>query len=129
MYNQEVVEAVVSIAEENENDCIPLTQAFLPGLDDTLCRQRGKYYDFGDYPREYNVIEQINGDIDLTPVNNLEMERSCGDLDNRLKKKCDLNAVSRGNILKGTAELREKNRFQSNVLITLRLSGVNTRRT
>ena len=37
------------------------------------------------------------------------MERSCGDLDNRLKKKCDLNAVSRESILKGTAALREKN--------------------
>ena len=52
MYKPDVVEAVMSMPQEYEDDCIPQTQAFLPGLDDALCRLRGKHYDFGDYPHE-----------------------------------------------------------------------------
>ena len=44
------------------------TQALFPGLDDTLRRQRGKHYDFGDYLRENSVFEQVNSNVDLTPV-------------------------------------------------------------
>ena len=106
-YGAEVVASVKLASSEYMLDCIELAQAVLPPLADVLARQRGKYYGFGDYPEEYPVFEQVSGggDIDNTPVNNLEMERMCGDLDNRLKKKSNLDAVSRGVVLKGTHKL------------------------
>ena len=74
----------------------------LPELAETLGRQRGKYYGFGNHTAEYPVFEQAPGkNIDLAPVNNLEMERRLGDMDNTLKRKSNnLNAASRSMILK-----------------------------
>ena len=46
--------------------------------------------------------------IDLTPVHNLQMERQCGDTDQRLKKKPNIETVSKGTILKDTQNLREE---------------------
>ena len=72
---------------------------------DVLAMQRGKYYDFGEYPKEYPVFDQCPN-ADNTPVNNLQMERQCGDTDHRLKKKFSMDAVTRGTVLKQTCNLR-----------------------
>ena len=72
---------------------------------DVLAMQRGKYYDFGEYPKEYPVFDQCPN-ADNTPVNNLQIERQCGDTDHRLKKKFSMDAVTRGTVLKQTCNLR-----------------------
>ena len=46
-------------------------------LADTIARQRGKYYGFGQYPEEYPIFEQCQN-IDQTPVDNLAEESQCG---------------------------------------------------
>ena len=87
-YGHNVVTSVKQIASAYENECISLVKVILPDLAEVLARQRGKYYGFGDYPSEYPVFDQVEGGrIDKAPVNNLEMERRCGDMDNKLKRK------------------------------------------
>lgn len=106
-YKSEVVHGITEMASLHINECISLANRFMPEMADVLAMQRGKFYDFGEYKKEFPIFEQASN-IDMTPVNNLEMERQCGDTDHRLKKKPNLNTVSRGNILKLTKELREK---------------------
>ena len=81
----------------------------LPKLAESLDRQKASAYGFVENAAnpQYPVFEQcrVGGDIDRTPVNNIEQERQCGDIDNRLKKKSSLNAYSRGAILKETLDL------------------------
>ena len=86
------------------NDCISLAQPMLPKIAETLCGQRGRQYCFGEGANdpEYPVSDQITGegDINKTPVNNLEQEIQFGYMDRRLKKKGTIEACSRGVILK-----------------------------
>ena len=99
-----VLNSVMDIAKSHIEDCITLTNKMIPQLGDMLASQRGRYYDFGEYPREYFVFDQCDN-IDNTPVHNLEMERQCGDTDHRLKKKSSLDVVARGTMLKQTSHL------------------------
>ena len=89
---------------------VKLAQAMLPSLAEVLSRQRGKYYGFGAERPEYPVFEQAEN-VDLAPVNNLQQERQCGDIDHRLKKKQNLDTASRGVVLKGTSKLRKEVEF------------------
>ena len=48
----------------------------LPHLAATLSRQRGGAYGFGGQTTEYPVFDQVAyGNIDSTPVHNIEQER------------------------------------------------------
>ena len=85
-YKMDVLNSVGEMARSHLDDCIKLANKMIPQIADVLAMQRGKYYDFGDYPREYHVFDQCDN-IDNTPVHNLQMERQCGDTDHRLKKK------------------------------------------
>ena len=104
-YKIDVLNSVKEVAELHLKDCITLANKMIPQMADLLARQRGKHYDFGNYPREYLVFDQCE-DIDNTPVHNLQMERQCGDIDHRLKQKANINVVNRGTILKNTENLR-----------------------
>ena len=104
-YCEDVVSAVKQTATIYIEDCTTLTNTLLPDLAETLSRQRGKYYGFGSQPSEYTVFSQVVGNVDDTPVNNLQEERQCGDIDHRLKKKANLEAASRGAIFKSTSKL------------------------
>jgi len=104
-YGLHVVDCVKQCAQSHLNECIALTRKILPEMANVLAMQRGKYYGFGDHQQEYPVFDQCE-DIDKTPVHNLEMERQCGDTDQRLKKKPKLEAVARGTVLKETSKLR-----------------------
>ena len=104
-YKMDVLNSVGEMARSHLDECITLANKMIPQIGDVLAMQRGKYYDFGEYPREYHVFDQCDN-IDNTPVHNLQMERQCGDTDHRLKKKSSLNVVTRGTILKNTASLR-----------------------
>ena len=75
-------------------------------MGNVLASQRGKYYEFGGETPEFPDFEQV-ANIDKTIINNLQMERACGDHDHRFKKKCDVPAVSRGTVLKYTTDLRD----------------------
>ena len=104
-YNIDVLNSVKKIASSHLDDCISLANKMIPQLGDVLAMQRGKYYDFGEYTKEYPVFDQCVN-IDNTPVHNLQMERPCGDTDYRLKKKSSFDAATRGTILKQTSILR-----------------------
>ena len=84
-YGIDVILSITEIVNSNITDCISLANKILPQLANTLAMQRGKFYGFGDFPKEFTVFEQCEH-IDLTPVHNLEMERQCGATDQRLKK-------------------------------------------
>ena len=103
-YKIEVLNSVKDIAGLHLDECIALANKMIPQMGDVLAMQRGKHYDFGDYPREYLVFDQCEN-IDNTPVHNLQMERQCGDTDHRLKKKANFDVVARGTILKNTESL------------------------
>lgn len=105
-YGLDVVESVSQMAAEHIDDCVALANTILPQMATVLSMQRGKYYGFGEHGSEFPIFEQAS-DIDKTPVHNLEMERQCGDTDNRLKKKPNLAAAARGTILKRTTKLRK----------------------
>ena len=104
-YRIEVLNSVKDIAGLHLDDCITLANKMIPQMGDMLAMQRGKHYDFGEYPREYLVFDQCEN-IDNTPVHNLQMERQCGDTDHRLKQKANFDVVTRGTILKNTESLR-----------------------
>ena len=78
-----------------------------PELAEKLSMQRGKYYEFGTHETEYPVFKQTTN-VDKSITHNLQQERECGDHDHRLVKKCNINTVSRDNILKKTTHLRDK---------------------
>ena len=105
-YGIDVVQSVKKITNIHMTDCISLAAKILPELASVLSMQRGKYYNFGEFATEYHVFDQCEN-IDLTPVHNLQMERQCGDTDQRLKKKPNINTVSRGTVLKETKFLRK----------------------
>jgi hypothetical protein len=106
-YSPEVVTSITDMANQNMEECITLVQMILPELANTLAMQRGKYYDFGDFPREYQVEEQTQN-IDATPVHNLQMERLCGQMDTRISGRGNIETASRGLVLKHSAHLVEE---------------------
>ena len=105
-YGSDVLDSVREIANSNMNECVSLANKIIPELGDVLAMQRGKYYDFGDYPKEYPVFNQCSN-INNAPVNNLRMESQCGDTDHRLKKKSKLEVFSRGTVLRYSSNLRD----------------------
>ena len=105
-YSEEVIKAVSDMAREHIDDCTMLGNIVRSKMADVLAQQRGKYYGFGDAPKEFYVFDQAEN-VDSAPTHNLEQERQCGGHDNRLHKKVNLQAVSRGNILKLTTKLRD----------------------
>ena len=106
-YSVDVVDAVKSFAHSFRDECVELANIIAQRLSDVLEAQRGKFYGFGSHEPEYPVFEQAH-DIDRAITHNLQMERSCGDHDYRFQTKCDVAAVSRGNILKYTTTLRDE---------------------
>ena len=108
-YGVEVVQSMKKeAAAERIDECIHLANILRIKLADVLERQRGEYYGFGQKQSEqYYVFDQVFG-VDKTVTNNLELERQCGGHCNRLNKKANIATVSRGNLLKRTIELRDK---------------------
>lgn len=109
--NSEITEAVQAVFEQFPDECIKLANSMRHELAETLMRQRGQAYDFSENPSDESVFRQLphTEDIDKTPINNLKMERECGNIDYRLKvKQGHLENVARGNFLHQTAYLRDK---------------------
>ena len=106
-YSIDVVESLKVAAIENMKESIVLGNIIKKEMATVLSRQRGKYYGFGEHGNEFNVFEQAPN-IDRAVTNDIEMERQCGDHDNRLNLKPNVKTVSRGNILKRTTELRDQ---------------------
>ena len=88
-------------------ECILLANTMLPELAETLFIQRGEFYGFGTDESEFPVFEQAVH-VDKGRTYNLQMERECGDHDNRLIKKCNISTVSRDNIIKKFTGLRDE---------------------
>ena len=74
------------MASEHINDCTMLANTVRTKMAEVLVQQRGKYYGFGDVPKEFFVFDQAEN-IDLAITNNLEEERQCGGHNNRLHKR------------------------------------------
>ena len=53
-YGTDVVQSVMYIANNHITDCISLANKILPQLATTLAMQRGKYYGFGDFPKDFS---------------------------------------------------------------------------
>ena len=114
-YAGDILDAVSDTAMEHIEDCIMLANIVRKKMGDVLAQQRGSYYGFGGVAKEFYVFDQ-HENVDAAPTHNLEQERQCGGHDNRLQKKVNLQAVSRGNILKLTTNLcdqdGEKDKFR-----------------
>ena len=109
-YGSQVIESVKARAIEHIDECITLANILKGEMAAVLENQRGKEYGFGSNPNsEYYVFDQAFG-IDKAITNNIELERQCGSHCNRLQKKPSISTVSRGNILKGTSELRKNDK-------------------
>ena len=104
----DVLKAVTECAKKHAEECILLANMMAPELANTLSMQRGKYYEFGTHTTEYEVFKQA-ANVDKSITHNLQLERECGDHDNRLLKKCNISTVSRDNILKQCTSLRDEN--------------------
>ena len=83
---------------------LPLFKLCFYIVGEGLRSQRGNYYGLGDTEEEYLVFEQCDN-IDQTPVYNLQMEGQYGDTEYRLKKKYNLDTVSRDSVLRQTYNL------------------------
>ena len=106
-FGEDVVAAIKAVFSEHPEDCLMLANKLRPILADTLPRQRGKAYGFGEHQDEELYVFNQASNVDRAPTNTLPMERQCGDQDHRLNKKRNLSATSRGNILKLTTSLRD----------------------
>ena len=102
-----VLAAVTKCANLHNVECILLANTMLPELAETLFIQRGEFYGFGTDESEFPVFEQAVH-VDKGRTFNLQMERECGDHDNRLIKKCNISTVSRDNIIKKFTGLRDE---------------------
>ena len=102
----DVLQVVTEYANVYMEDCVLLANIMLPQLANTLSQQRGIFYEFGTHEPQYPVFEQAPN-VDKSITHNLQLERECGDHDHRLIKKCDVDIVSRDNILKRTTVLRD----------------------
>ena len=98
--------SVKEFSRSHLDECVELAGVIAVEMDNVLASQRGKYYECGGETPEFPVFEQA-ANVDRTITNNLQIERACGDHDNRFKKKSDVPAVSRGTVLKCTTELRD----------------------
>ena len=103
-YGSSVMEAVSSYGPEYVEDAVKLANMMLPELRTVLGRQRRDYgLDQDRFPAEFPVELQADN-VDDCPVTNLDMERSCGLVDYRVKKLKTVKAVSRSMILGKTQE-------------------------
>ena len=108
LYIKEVVDSVAVSATQYPEDCVKFAKLVLPALAEGLLNQRGEFYWFGGYSAnevDYPVFNQIEANIDLTPVHNMQQERACGDIDSRLKTRPNLNVASRAMLLQGPEKL------------------------
>ena len=107
-YKLDVIASVRLLGQQYTEQCVMLAKLMLPRLAETVLRQRGAAYNIaGAGTPEENVFNQCpNGNVDSLPVHNMESERQCGSVDNRLNKKHSLQAASRDIILKLTSGLR-----------------------
>lgn len=104
-FGNDVLQTVTMYAKKHLDECVVLANIILPKLAETLSMQRGKFYGFGTHESEFPVFEQ-SVNVDKAITHNLQLERECGDHDNRLNKKCNITTVSRDNILKKCTTLR-----------------------
>ena len=102
-----VLAAETKCANLHNEKCILLANTMLPELAEILFIQRGEFYGFGTDESEFPVLEQVVH-VDKGRTYNLQMERQCGDHDNRLIKKCNISTVSRDNIIKKCTGLRHE---------------------
>ena len=102
-----VLAAVTKSANLHNEKCRMLANTMLPELAETLFIQRGEFYGFGSDESEFPVFEQAVH-VGKGRTYNLQMERQCGDHDNRLIKKCNISTVSRDNIIKKCTGLRHE---------------------
>ena len=103
----DVLTVVTTYADLHIEECTLLANTMLPELAETLSMQRGKLYGFGTHEPEFLVFEQAEN-VNKGITHNLQQERECGDHDNRLGKKCNVDTVSRDNIIKKCKGLREE---------------------
>ena len=103
-YDEDVMNAVTSVAQEYQSDVVKLANFILPELRTVLARQRRDYGISEEFPADYPVEQQASN-IDDTPVHNLAMERQNATADYRLKKLKSLESVSRSMILQRAREL------------------------
>ena len=110
-YHAEVVVSIRNLSAQYLNDCITLAQKIIPKFSESIARQRGAAYGIGEGNNTASIFSQVKdgGNIEDTPINNIQQERELGGADNRLKKKGSLNAVSRDILLDRTAHLRKDN--------------------
>ena len=94
-YGENVLQTVSDVAWEHKEEVVKVINLMLPELKTVLARQRRDYaIDEELFPTQYPVEEQAANMHD-TPVHNIGMERLCGQVDYRLKKLHNLQAVSR----------------------------------
>jgi len=107
-FNNSVISAVQQAYIDHPDECILLANKLRPRIANTLERQRGAAFGFGEPadPKLY-VFNQAKN-VDKAPSHNIELERQCGDQDHRQSKKPCLTATSRGNILKHTTKMRNQ---------------------
>ena len=105
-YGEPVVQAIKETALEHIEDSVTLLNVCLPNLAQVLARQRRDYGISDEFPAEYPIYDQCDN-VDMTPVNNIAMERNCGTTDHRLHKLQKLSAVSRSMVLARREEVWE----------------------
>ena len=94
-YGEEVLHSVTEVAAEHKGEVVQLINFMIPELKTVLARQRRDYgIDEELFPVQYPVEKQA-ANLDDTPVHNIGMERLCGQVDYRLHKLGNLQAVSR----------------------------------
>ena len=106
-FGEDVLEAVRKFAELYMEDCILLVNLMLPRLGEVLSQQRGIFYGFGTHESQFPVFEQ-SPKVNQAITHNLQLERECGDHDQRITRKGNVAAASRDNILKRTVNLRDE---------------------
>ena len=106
-FGDDVLDSVRKFAELHMEDCLLLTNYMLPHLGNVLSQQRGIFYEFGTHEPQFPVFKQAEN-VNKAVTNNLQLERECGDHDDRIKKKGNVAVVSRDNILKRTVKLRDE---------------------
>ena len=94
-YGQDVLHSVTEVAAEHKEEVVKVMNLRLPELKTVLVRQRTDYgIDEKLFPVQYPVENQA-ANLDDTPVHNIGMERLCGQVDYRLHKLGNRQAVSR----------------------------------
>ena len=107
-YKGHVVLTMQSVLKSNMSEAKKLGNFFLPGLKETLARQRRDYGISDDFEPEFPISELSEDIREKAPINNLAMENACGKVGHRTKKNRHLEATSRSIMIDGTKYLREK---------------------